>query len=164
MRRILVDYARSHRAEKRGGGWDKLAFDEASRLPQNAASTWLRWTTRSKISRLDPLQSQIVELGFGGLTNEEVGEVLDISPRTVKREWRIAKPGCVGNLRRLMMPPTSERWARVKKLFDAAVELAPDERAALLAGECDGDTALRHEVESLLESDSQTDGFINSRS
>ena len=41
---------------------------------------------------LDPRQSQIVELRFfGGLTNEEIGEVLDISPRTVKREWRMAK-------------------------------------------------------------------------
>jgi len=58
------------------------------------------------------------------------------------------------------MPPASERWARVKKLFEAAADLAPNERASLLSDECDGDDALRREVESLLESDSQTDGFI----
>jgi serine/threonine protein kinase/tetratricopeptide (TPR) repeat protein len=59
-----------------------------------------------------------------------------------------------------MMPHASERWARVKQLFEAAADLAPNERASLLNDECDGDDALRHEVESLLESDSQTDGFI----
>jgi tRNA A-37 threonylcarbamoyl transferase component Bud32/tetratricopeptide (TPR) repeat protein len=59
-----------------------------------------------------------------------------------------------------MMPQASERWARVKQLFEAAADLAPSERASLLSDECDGDTALRCEVESLLESDSQTDGFI----
>src|SRR6476469_9551481 len=58
------------------------------------------------------------------------------------------------------MPPASERWTRVKNLFDAAVDLAPDERAALLAAECDGDDALRLEVESLLESDRLTGEFI----
>jgi eukaryotic-like serine/threonine-protein kinase len=58
------------------------------------------------------------------------------------------------------MPPASERWARIKELFEAAADLAPNERAALLSNECDGDTALRREVESLVESDSHTDGFI----
>jgi serine/threonine-protein kinase len=58
------------------------------------------------------------------------------------------------------MPPASERWAHVKKLFDAAVDLAPDERAVLIARECDGDDALRLEVESLLESDRLTGEFI----
>src|SRR4051812_1657717 len=58
------------------------------------------------------------------------------------------------------MPPVSEHWARVKEVFDAAADLAPHERATLLHKECDGDTALRREVESLLASDAQTDGFI----
>ena len=58
------------------------------------------------------------------------------------------------------MPPASERWARVKELFEAAADLAPNERATLLNKECDGDTALRREVESLLDSDAQTGGFI----
>jgi eukaryotic-like serine/threonine-protein kinase len=58
------------------------------------------------------------------------------------------------------MPQASERWARVKELFEAAADLAPNERASLLIDECDGDDALRREVESLLNSDAQTDGFI----
>jgi serine/threonine protein kinase len=58
------------------------------------------------------------------------------------------------------MPQASERWARVKELFEAAADLAPNERASLLSDECDGDDALRREVESLLNSDAQTDGFI----
>jgi serine/threonine-protein kinase len=58
------------------------------------------------------------------------------------------------------MPPASERWARVKELFEAAADLAPNERAALLNKECNGDDALRREVESLLDADNQTDGFI----
>jgi serine/threonine protein kinase len=58
------------------------------------------------------------------------------------------------------MPSASERWVRVKELFEATADLAPNERAILLNKECDGDTALRREVESLLDSDNQTDGFI----
>jgi RNA polymerase sigma factor (TIGR02999 family) len=93
MRRILVDYARSHRAEKRGGGWDKLAFDEAIAPSAERSVDLVALDDALKdLLALDPRQSQIVELRFfGGLTNEEVGEVLDVSPRTVKREWRMAK-------------------------------------------------------------------------
>jgi RNA polymerase sigma factor (TIGR02999 family) len=93
MRRILVDYARSHRAEKRGGGWDKLAFDEALAPSAERSIDLVALDDALKdLLALDPRQSQIVELRFfGGLTNEEVGEVLDVSPRTVKREWRMAK-------------------------------------------------------------------------
>jgi RNA polymerase sigma factor (TIGR02999 family) len=93
MRRILVDYARSHRAEKRGGGWDKLVFDEALAPSDERSIDLVALDDALKdLLVLDPRQSQIVELRFfGGLTNEEVGEVLDVSPRTVKREWRMAK-------------------------------------------------------------------------
>lgn len=58
------------------------------------------------------------------------------------------------------MLPASERWARVKQLFDAAADLGPNERSALLDHECRDDTTLRREIESLLESDQQTNGFI----
>ncbi len=93
MRRILVDYARSHRAEKRGGDWDKLAFDEAL-VPTSERSVdlvALDDALKDLLAR-DPRQSQIVELRFfGGLTNEEIGELLEVSASTVKREWRMAK-------------------------------------------------------------------------
>jgi RNA polymerase sigma factor (TIGR02999 family) len=93
MRRILVDYARAHRAEKRGGVWDKLAFDEALAPSTERRVDLIALDDALKdLLALDPRQSQIVELRFfGGLTNEEIGEVLDVSPTTVKREWRIAK-------------------------------------------------------------------------
>jgi len=93
MRRILVDYARSHRAEKRGGNWDKIAFDDAFAPSDERGIDLIALDDALKdLLALDPRQSQIVELRFfGGLTNEEVGEVLQVSPRTVKREWRMAK-------------------------------------------------------------------------
>lgn len=93
MRRILVDYARSHRAEKRGGGWDKLVFDEALAPSAERSIDLVALDDALKdLLAFDPRQSQIVELRFfGGLTNEEIGEILDVSPRTVKREWRMAK-------------------------------------------------------------------------
>jgi serine/threonine protein kinase len=59
-----------------------------------------------------------------------------------------------------MMRPAGEQWNRVKELFEAAVDLAPNERAVLLSNECGGDDALRREIESLLDSDDHTDGFI----
>lgn len=93
MRRILVDYARSHRADKRGGGWDKLVFDDALAPTAERSIDLVALDDALKdLLALDPRQSRIVELRFfGGLTNEEVGEVLEVSPRTVKREWRLAK-------------------------------------------------------------------------
>ena len=93
MRRILVDHARSHRAEKRGGDCEKLEFDEEL-LPSGERAVDLIALDEAllELERLDARQSQIVELRFfGGLTNEEIGEALDISPRTIKREWRLAK-------------------------------------------------------------------------
>jgi serine/threonine-protein kinase len=59
-----------------------------------------------------------------------------------------------------MTLPTSERWGRVKEVFAAAVDVEASERAEWLRKECEGDTTLRREVESLLEADNQTDGFI----
>jgi serine/threonine protein kinase/uncharacterized protein HemY len=58
------------------------------------------------------------------------------------------------------MHPAGERWSRVKEVFEAAMDLDPLERASLLAKECGHDNALRREIESLLESDEQSDGFI----
>ncbi len=93
MRRILVDHARRHRTEKRGGDWAKVELDEA-RLSATARPVDLIALDEAllDLAKLDPRQSQIVELRFfGGLTIEEAAEVLDVSPRTVRRDWRIAK-------------------------------------------------------------------------
>ncbi|MGI8890900.1 MAG: sigma-70 family RNA polymerase sigma factor [Chthoniobacterales bacterium] len=93
MRRILVEHARRHRAEKRGGGLQKVELDE-SLMPAPGRSVDLLALddALNELAQMRPQQSQIVELRFfGGMTIEEAAEVLDVSPRTVKREWRMAR-------------------------------------------------------------------------
>ena len=93
MRRILVDHARVRDAEKRGQGRRNLSLeevDEAS-VKREVDLVALDDALRS-LAEIDPRQSRLVELRyFGGLTNEEVAEVLGISPRTAYREWRTAR-------------------------------------------------------------------------
>lgn len=93
MRRILVDHARQHKAEKRGSGGEKIALDEASGLwiaPDKNLIALDEALTRLAV--FDSQQAQVVEMKyFGGLTIEEIAEVLNISPATVKREWATAK-------------------------------------------------------------------------
>jgi RNA polymerase sigma factor (TIGR02999 family) len=92
MRQILVDYARSHGAAKRGA--DRIVDLETSLvLPQTQSTDVVALDDALKdLTRLDQQQGQIVELRFfGGLATEEIAEVLDISPSTVKRDWNVAK-------------------------------------------------------------------------
>jgi RNA polymerase sigma factor (TIGR02999 family) len=93
MRRILVDHARAHNAEKRGGGEERLELNEAIGVPEQKDINLLALDDAlSELARIDPQQSQIVELRyFGGLSIEETATVLNISPATVKREWSMAK-------------------------------------------------------------------------
>jgi len=94
MRRILVDYARASRAEKRGGQKTVLPLEEA--LVVAADESWpdlieLDWAL-SRLAKIDERMARLVELRFfGGLTVEETAAVLGISPRTIKREWRTAR-------------------------------------------------------------------------
>jgi len=93
MRRILVDHARTVRATKREGFREAISLDEAL-LVSPAKSTELIALDDAldKLAKIDVRRSKIVELRFfGGLSEEETGEVLGISTRTVKRDWRIAK-------------------------------------------------------------------------
>jgi RNA polymerase sigma factor (TIGR02999 family) len=93
MRRILVDHARSQQTAKRGGLREKLEFDEAlAPSGERAVDLIALDDALQDLVTFDPRQSRIVELRFfGGLTNEEIGVVLEISPSTIKREWRLAK-------------------------------------------------------------------------
>ncbi len=93
MRRILVDYARRHRREKRGGALDKVEFDEALAPSVSRDLNLIALDDALQdLATLNPQHSQIVELRFfGGMTIEEVAEVLDVSPRKVQREWRMAR-------------------------------------------------------------------------
>jgi RNA polymerase sigma factor (TIGR02999 family) len=93
MRRILVDYARSHGAAKRGGGYAKLSLDEAMIVSKEKSADLMALDEAlNSLAAIDPEQSRVVELRvFGGLTVEETAEALGVSPRTVKREWSMAK-------------------------------------------------------------------------
>lgn len=93
MRQILVAHATRHRAAKRGGG-NKVPLEEAGaavRQPPQVDLVALN-EALDKLAQLHPRQSQVVELRFfGGLTEEEIAEVLNVSLITVKRDWRIAR-------------------------------------------------------------------------
>lgn len=93
MRRVLVDHARAHQAEKRGSGEEKLALDEAMAVPQSKDLNILALNDAlEELARMDEQQSRIVELRyFGGLSIEETATVTGVSPATVKREWAMAK-------------------------------------------------------------------------
>jgi RNA polymerase sigma-70 factor (ECF subfamily) len=93
MRNILVDHARRHQTEKRGSGERKLSLDDAVSFFAERDINLVKLDDALKtLERLDAKQSKIVELRFfGGLTIEEVAEVLKISSTTVSREWVKAK-------------------------------------------------------------------------
>lgn len=93
MRRILIDHARAHRAEKRGGGRPKTSLDEAvDCFEQRAVNLVALDDALSRLSEVDARKSRVVELRFfGGLMLEEVAEFLDVSLRTVERDWTMAK-------------------------------------------------------------------------
>jgi RNA polymerase sigma factor (TIGR02999 family) len=93
MRRILVDYARSRRYAKRGGGAPAVSLDEAAALSAERSSDLIAVDDAlTRLSELDARKGRVVELRFfGGLTVEETAEVLQISPNTVLRDWGTAK-------------------------------------------------------------------------
>ncbi len=93
MRRVLVDHARNHRRDKRGGGAVKVSLDEVATMADEQAAEMVALDAAlTSLAEFDPRKSQIVELRyFGGLSIEETAEVLGISPVTVKRDWSTAK-------------------------------------------------------------------------
>jgi RNA polymerase sigma factor (TIGR02999 family) len=93
MRRIMVDHARERQSLKRGGGAAKVTFDEAALVTQTRSQQLLDLDEAlERLAVQDARKSQIVELRyFGGLTVEEAAEFLKLSPRTVEREWTMAK-------------------------------------------------------------------------
>jgi RNA polymerase sigma factor (TIGR02999 family) len=94
IRRILVDYARSQHAEKRGSGAIKLELDEAMAVAQTGTDIDLLGLNDAldALAELDERQSRIVELRFfAGLSIEETAEVMHLSPASIKREWQTAR-------------------------------------------------------------------------
>jgi RNA polymerase sigma factor (TIGR02999 family) len=93
MRRILVDAARARGSHKRGGMAAKVNIDETAVLsPVPDQSILALDEALTAFSRVAPRQAKVVELRyFGGLTEEEIVEALKISPRTVRRDWDLAR-------------------------------------------------------------------------
>ena len=102
MRRVLVDHARARHAEKRGGDAVFVSLDAAADTPDDShvADVLAIDEALERLAAHDPEQVQIVELRyFAGLTVEETARVVGRSPRTVKREWRLAKAWLYQELR-----------------------------------------------------------------
>ena len=93
MRRILVDHARSKLRKKRGSRPQRVELNESLRIStEREADVLALEEALEKLEKLDPAQARIVELRFyGGLTVGEVADVLDVSKRTVEREWAMIR-------------------------------------------------------------------------
>ena len=93
MRRILLQHARGHQAAKRGGGMQKIYLDETRELIQKDTPDLIALDEALKsLARVHPRESEVVELKFfGGLDAKEIAEVLNVSAKTVARDWSFAK-------------------------------------------------------------------------
>jgi RNA polymerase sigma-70 factor, ECF subfamily len=93
MRQILVSYARSNHAQKRGGGGARIELDESAILsPEQSKEIVDLHEALEKLGTLDPRKAQVVELKFfGGLNYDEIAEVLKVARVTVRRDWEFAK-------------------------------------------------------------------------
>jgi RNA polymerase sigma factor (TIGR02999 family) len=93
MRRILVDFARSRNYQKRGGGRRRVTLDEALKVsPEQDTDLVLLDEALNALAAIDDRKRRVVELRFfGGLTVEETAHVLEVSPDTVMRDWKMAK-------------------------------------------------------------------------
>lgn len=102
MRRLLIDHARARRAQKRGGEFQRITLTGLMTPSQeNTIDLLVLDETLEKLSKLDERQYRVVELRFlGGLTEQEVADVLGISRTTVQSEWRMAKAWLSGELRK----------------------------------------------------------------
>ncbi len=102
MRRILVDFARSRRYQKRGAGAQPVSLDENLDLsPQKSAGLVAIDEALNALGAFDPRKSKVVELKFfGGLTADEIAEVLQVSPQTVLRDWKLARSWLLREMKR----------------------------------------------------------------
>ena len=93
MRRILVDFARARHQDKRGGGACQVSLDEAAAVSVERNAEFIALDEAlERLAAIDPRRSRMVELRFfGGLSEEETAEALKVSPRTVRREWSLAR-------------------------------------------------------------------------
>ena len=100
MRRILVDYARQHNAEKRGGEFHIMTLnEEIDKAIEQSTELIALDDALNELAKMDEVKAKIVELRYvGGLTVEETAEVLGVAPITIKRHWRMTKAWLYGQL------------------------------------------------------------------
>ena len=101
MRRLLIDHARSARADKRPGAHKQVEFDIALQIPAHSIDLLALNEALERLAVFDPRQSQIVEMRFfAGLDFAEIAEVLQVSERTAKRDWSMARAWLLSELTR----------------------------------------------------------------
>jgi len=93
MRRVLVDYARSHKAQIRGGELRRVELEEGFAISDERTEETLALDEAlNRLTDVNPRQAKVVELRyFGGLSMEQIAAALAIAPRTVKRDWALAR-------------------------------------------------------------------------
>jgi RNA polymerase sigma factor (TIGR02999 family) len=113
MRHVLIDHARAHTRDKRGGGAIQVSLnDAAAPIAEQAEHLIALDDALRYLERVDPQKSKIVELRyFGGLSIDETSEVLNISARTVRREWQRSKAW----LYRMISEGTADETRRMAK-------------------------------------------------
>jgi len=101
MRRVLVDFARARDRDKRGGGRQRLSLEECLNLgEQHDASLIALDDALTTLASSDVRKSRVVEMKFfGGLSTDEIAEALHVSPKTVERDWKLAKLWLLQDLR-----------------------------------------------------------------
>src|ERR1700727_225846 len=93
MRRVLVDHARAHKAAMRGGGFVRVEMDDNVAVSEERSEEVLMLDEAlTRLQALNPRQARVVELRyFGGLSVEQVASILGVAPRSVKRDWALAR-------------------------------------------------------------------------
>lgn len=103
IRRVLVNHAEAHKAQKRGGGGPRISLDDAGDVatPGSDVDLLALEEALARLEQLDARQSRIVELRFfGGLAIDEIARLLGVSPRTVDGDWAMARAWLQHELRR----------------------------------------------------------------
>jgi RNA polymerase sigma factor (TIGR02999 family) len=101
MRRVLVDYARRHNAERRAGGLQRVEMaDELAISREHLDEVLMLDSAMERLKEKNPRQAQVVELRyFGGLSVDEIAAMLGVAPRSVKRDWYLARMFLYSELR-----------------------------------------------------------------
>jgi RNA polymerase sigma-70 factor (ECF subfamily) len=100
MRRVLVDYARQHNAERRAGGLKRVEMEDNLAIsPGRLDEVLFLDEAMAKLQAINPRQVRVVELRyFGGLSVEQIAQILGVAPRSVKRDWALARIFLFGQL------------------------------------------------------------------